>query len=119
MEQVNAPGSHHQIAERIDAVVQALRPLVETMEYVSRAGLRARGRNKNAIAGTTVSDAVDAVREALAPMAASTAITLSGHFEAFVAAVQSLIGLAETGIEFGISGNGEAAAHDPWHAYGA
>ena len=126
IEQVNAPGNHHQIAERIDAAVQALRPLVETAEYVSRAGLRARGTNKNAVSGTTVSGAVDAVREALSAMAASTApmkntaaITLSAHFEAFVAAVETLVGLVDTGIELGIAGTGEAAPHDPWHAYGA
>ena len=119
IEQVNAPGNHHQIAERIDAAVQALRPLVETAEYVSRAGLRARGTNKNAVSGTTVSEAVDAVREALSAMAASTATTLSAHFEAFVAAVETLVGLVDTGIELGIAGTGEAAPHDPWHAYGA
>ena len=39
--QVDAPG-HHKIAERIDTAVQAVRPLVETMEHVSRTGSRRR-----------------------------------------------------------------------------
>ena len=119
IEQVNAPGNHHQIAERIDAAVHALRPLVETAEYVARAGLRARGSDKNSISGTIVSEAVDVVRESLGAMAASTATTVSAHFEAFAAAVETLIGHVDTGIEVGIAGTGEAAPHDPWHAYGA
>lgn len=119
IEQVTVPGNHHQIAERIDTAVQALRPLVETAAYVARAGLRARGTNKNAVSGTTVSGAIDAVREALAAMAASTATTLSGHFEAFGGAVETLTGLVDTGFELGIAGSGEAAPYDPWDAYGA
>ena len=81
--QVDAPG-HHKIAERIDTAVQAVRPLVETMEHVSRTGLRVRGSNTNAVSGTTVSDAVGSVREALVAMATSSATTLSGRFDAFV-----------------------------------
>ena len=119
LEQVNAHGNHHDIAQRIDAAVQALRPLVETMDHVARSGLRVRGSNRNAISGETVSDAVGAVRETLVAMSASTAATLSGHYEAFRAAVESLIGLAETGIEHGIAGTGEAEPQDLWHAYGA
>ena len=119
IEQVKSPGNHHEIAGRIDAAVQGLRPLVETMEYLARAGLRTRGSNKNAIAGTSVAKAVDAVREALAAMSGSTATTLSGHFDAFASAVEALIALSETGIELGIGGTGEAAPHDPWDAYGA
>ena len=71
------------------------------------------------LAAPRLAEAVDRVREALAAMAGSTATTLSGHFEAFAAAVDALIGLSETGIEFGIAGRGEAAPHDPWDAYGA
>ena len=119
IEQVQAPGTHRQIPERIDAAVQGARPLVEALEHLARAGLRTRGSNKNAIAGASVSEAVDTVREALAAMAGSTAITLSGHFDAFASAVEALIGLSETGIEFGIAGTEKVAAHDPWDAYGA
>ena len=116
---MKSPGTHRQIADRIDAVVPGLRPLVETLEYLARTGLRTRGSNKNALAGETVTEAVDAVREALATMASSSASTLSGHFEAFASAVEALIALSESGIELGIVGTGAAAAHDPWDAYGA
>ena len=119
IEQVTAPGTHRQIADRIDGAVQGLRPLVETMEYLARAGLRTRGSNKNALDGGTVAQGVEAVREALAAMAASTASTLSPHLEAFAGAVEALSALSESGIELGISGTGEAAPHDPWEAYGA
>ena len=119
IEQVNAPGNHHQIAERIDAAVQALRPLVETLEYVSRAGLRVRGSHNQAISGATVSEAVSVVREGLLAMSTSTAGTVSGHFEALAAAVETLIGLAQSGSDLGITGTGQSPPHDPWHAYGA
>ena len=59
------------------------------------------------------------MREALATMASSSASTLSGHFEAFASAVEALIALSESGIEFGITGTGEVDPHDPWKAYGA
>lgn len=119
IEQVQAPGNHRQIPDRIDAAVKGARPLVGALEHLARAGLRTRGSNKNAIAGASVSEAVNAVREALAAMAGSTATTLSGRFEAFATAVEALIGLGETGIEVGITGTGEVAPHDPWDAYGA
>ena len=119
IEQVNAPGKHRQIPDRIDAAVKGARSLVDALEYLARAGLRTRGSNKNAIAGASVSEAVDALREALAAMATSTATTLSGHFDAFATAVEALIALSETGIELGIAGTGEVDRHDPWDAYGA
>ena len=119
IKQTNAPGTHRQIPERIDAAVQGVRPLVETTEHLARAGLRTRGSNKDAIAGTSVSEAVDAVREALAAMATSTATTLSGHFDTFASAVEALIALSESGIELGIAGTREVDLHDPWKAYGA
>ena len=119
IEQVQAPGTHRQIPERIDAAVQGARPLVEALEHLARAGLRTRGSNRNAIAGASVSEAVDTVREALAAMAGSSATTLSARFEAFATAVEALIGLGETGIELGITGTGEVDPHDPWKAYGA
>ena len=93
--------------------------MVEALEYLARAGLRTRGSNKNAIAGASVSEAVDAVREALAAMATSTATTLSGHFDTFASAVEALIALSESGIELGIAGTREVDLHDPWKAYGA
>ena len=119
IEQVQAPGTHRQIADRIDGAVQKLYPLVDALDHLARAGLRTRGSNKNAIDGRSVATAVEAVREALAAMAGSTATTLSGHFDAFATAVEALIALSETGIELGITGTGEADAHDPWKAYGA
>ena len=119
IEQVQAPGTHRQIADRIDGAVQKLRPLVEALDHLARAGLRTRGSNKNAIDGRSVATAVEAVREALAAMAASTAMTLSNHFEAYASAVEALIALSESGIKLGIVGTGEVDRHDPWNAYGA
>ena len=66
-----------------------------------------------------MAEPVEAVREALAAMAGLTATTLSGHFDAFASAVESLMGLSESGNELGIGGTGEGAPHDPWNAYGA
>ena len=118
LEHVDEPG-FHRIAERVDAAVQAIRPLVDTMEYVARAGLRVRGAGDDTVRGKDVSDAVREVRRALVALHASTALTQSACCEALVAAVTKLMGLADTGTEHGIAGTGESDPDDPWQAFGA
>ena len=83
-------------------------------------GLRARGdQQKGHIRHERVRCDGRGARIAGRAMAASTAITVSAHFEAFVARGRSAYRHCGHGIEVGISGTGEAAPHDPWHAYGA
>ena len=118
LEQVNEPGFHG-IAERVDACVQSIRPLVDTMEYVARAGLRVRGADDDTVHGKDVSGAVRDVCQALVALHASTALTQSACCEALAAAVTNLMGLADTGIEHGIAGTGESDPDDPWQAFGA
>ena len=118
LEQVDAPG-FHRIPERVNAAVQAVLPLVETMEFVARAGLRTRARSADTVPGADVSTAVRTVREALAALLQSSASTQSARYEALVAALNAVITLAETGIEHGIEGTGTSALDDPWQAFGA
>ena len=99
--------------------LQAIRPLVDTLEFVARAGLRVRGRGDDTVHGKDVSEAVREVRRALAALYASTALTQSACYEALVAAVTTLMGLADTGSEHGIAGTGESDPDDPWQAFGA
>ena len=119
LEQVDAPGFHH-IAERVGAAVQSVRPLVETMEFVARSGLlRAGARDDETVDGAQVLEAVRGVREALVALHASTALTQSTRYEALVAAVETLMGLADAGVQHGIAGTGETDPNDPWQAFGA
>ena len=118
LEQADAPG-FHRIGERIDTAVKAVRPLVETMEFVARAGLRTGPRVDGTVQGVDAFDAARAVGEALIALEASSARTQSGCYETFVAAVEALMALAESGIEHGIAGNEESGAGNPWHAFGA
>ena len=118
LEQLTEPGFHG-IAERVDACVQAIRPLVDAMEYIARAGLRVRGADDDTVPGKHVSEAVREIRQALVALHASTALTQSSCCEALVAAVTKLTGLADTGVEHGIAGTGESDSDDPWQAFGA
>ena len=116
--QVDEPG-FHRIAERVDAAVQATRPLIDTLEFLARAGLRVRRGDDDTVHGKDVSEAVRDVRRALVALHASTAPTQSARYEALVAAVTKVLSLADTGIEHGIAGTGESDPDDPWQAFGA
>ena len=118
LEQANAPG-FHAIVERVDAAVQGVRPLVDTMDYVARAGLRTGGKDAGSVQGKDVSGAVRAVREALIALHASTALTQSTRYEALVGALEALMELADTAVQHGIAGTGETDPDDPWQAFGA
>lgn len=119
LEQVNAPG-FHAIAKRVDAVVRPARPLVETMDYLARKGLRtSRGQSVETVDGKDVSEAVRAVREALVALHASTALTQSTCYEAFAGALETLMGLAEAAVPHGITGTGGTDSDDLWEAFGA
>ena len=120
-DQVDTPG-FHDITERVGAAVQTLRPLVDAMEFVARAGLRAGARDDDTVPGARVLDAVREVREvreALVALNASTAPTLSARYEALVAAVETLTGLADTAVQHGIAGTGGSDPNDPWQPFGA
>ena len=109
-----------QIVREIETQSDGLRQMPTSgLDKAMRLQGRMRAGIMNAIDGRSVATAVEAVREALAAMAGSTATTLSGHFDAFATAVEALIALSETGIELGITGTGEVDPHDPWKAYGA
>ena len=118
LEQVNEPGFHG-IPKRVDAAVQAIRALVDSMEFVARAGLRPRERDENTVDGKDVFEAVREVRRALLALHATTALTQSAGYEALVAAVETLMRLADTGTEHGIAGTGESDPDAPWQAFGA
>ena len=118
LEQVDTPG-FHRIAERVDAAVQSIRPFVDTMEYVARAGLRTGARNDETVQGSNVAEAAREVRKALHALQESTALTQTLRYKVLLGAVTGLMGLADIGIEHGIEGTGESDPDNPWQAFGA
>ncbi len=118
LEQVDTPGFDG-IVERVKVAVQAVRPLVDTMEYVARAGLRVHAPDEQTAPGAEAAAAVRDVREALAALAASTALTQSECYRVFAAAVDKLATIAETATDHGIAGTGAVDPGDPWQAFGA
>ena len=118
LEQVDTPG-FHRIAERVDAAVQSVRPFVDAMEYVARAGLRTGARNDKTVQGSNAAEVAREVREALHALQESTALTQTPRYEALLAVLTTLMGLADTGIEHGIEGTGESDPDNPWQAFGA
>ena len=118
LEQVDAPGFDG-IVERVKVAVQAVRPLVDTVEFVARAGLRVHANDEQTVSGADAAEAVREVRDALAALATSTALTQSDCYRVFAVAVEKLVTIAETGIEHGIAGTGAVDPGDPWQAFGA
>lgn len=118
LEKVDAPG-FHRIVERVNGAVTVVRPLVDTVEFVARAGLRVHATDEQTVSGAEAAEAVREVREAVAGLAASTALTQSECYRVFAAAVEKLVTIAETGIEHGIAGTGAVDPGDPWQAFGA
>ena len=57
--------------------------------------------------------------EGLAALDASSARTRSTCCEALVAAVDTLMGLADAGVQHDIAATGETDPNDPWQAFGA
>ena len=95
---------------------RASRPLCEALEYLARAGLRARGE-QNPVPGEEVASAVEAVHEALAALADSSPASFSSCFEGYVTAVESLVRSGEDAAQRGIRGTGGAGRSDPWGAF--
>ena len=119
LKKVDQPG-YKQITEHVNHAVKELRPLVQAMEFVARAGLlRPRARTDDTVQGAQVRDAVRAVHEALVALNASTALTLGANYEALAAAAETLIVLAKAGAEHGIAGTGENDPNDPWQPFDA
>ena len=106
-----------EIVQRGSAAVQGSKSLVETMEFLARAGLRVRGTDLSPVQGHAVSEATQAVRDAVAGVAGSSLLTVQARYEAYVAAVETLMALAERGGEHGIAGSGESDPDDPWNAF--
>ena len=118
LEQVDAPGFDG-IVERVNGAVKAVHPLFEAVEFVARNGLRVHAADEQTVPGAEATEAVREVREALAALAVSTALTQSECYRAFVAAVEKLMTIAETGIKHGIAGTGAVDPGDPWQTFGA
>ena len=113
LKRVDAPGVKR-IPERIGAAVEPIRSFVEAMEYVAREGLRTGARSDRTVRGADVAAALGEVYEALGPLGASSALTLTPRYEAFVGAVTRLLALADTAVEHGVEGTGAPDPNDPW-----
>ena len=115
LEQAKAPGLA-QLEERWTKAVRAAQPLVETLDYVSRAGFRGK-RGQESLSGADVAKATRAVHDALGAFVASTVFSVSERYEAFATAVEVLIGLAEKAGNRGVAGSGHVASDDPWETF--
>ena len=107
-------------ATGIDASVASLKtaamasqPLTETLDYLSRAGLRTRGE-QDPLDGSVVADAVQALHQTLGELAVSTPSSLSGCYTAYVAALEALLSIADDALARGIARSGAVPATDPW-----
>ena len=105
-----------QIVDRAAEAARASQSLADTLDYLSRAGLRTRG-GKDPIEGTDVAAAVEAVHQALAELGVASVVTLSDCYNAYASAVETLIQMAEDGATRGISGSGAPALQDPWSPF--
>ena len=105
------------IASRVQAVVHALHPLVDVMEHLSRSGLRVRKGGAIPLPGADVSEAVKAVRVSLGELASSSVLTVHAGYQAFSAAADVLLQLADRVVDSGITASERASVDDPWKVF--
>ena len=112
---VEVPGVRD-VGERVSHAVTESRALVEALEYTAREGFRGRG-SETPIGAEEVQVAVDALRDALIPLANATAVTLGERYGAFKSTLDTMLGLAEAAQLRGVAGTRNVTRDDPWHAF--
>lgn len=115
LEQATAPGLA-ELKERWTKAVRASQPLVEALDYVSRAGFRGK-RGQTAVSGADIAKATRAAHDALGAFVGSTVLNVSERYQAFADAVEGLIALAKEAGNRGVVGSGEIEFEDPWEAF--
>ena len=120
MQAAQAPG-FRDIPERVQGVVHATRPLVDTLDYLAGAGLRPTHRG-NAAAGLPVAcvavfSAVESANDCLGALVSSTIHDASERYLAFIEACEALLEFADRAIQCGIAGGGAVPSGDPWKAF--
>ena len=120
MEAAQAP-AFRDIPERVQVVVHATRPLVDTLEYLAGAGLRptTRGQASSAlpVASDAVFSAVESANESLGALVSSSVDDVSARYAAFAQSCDGLLELGEQAIQGGVAGGGSAPSADPWKAF--
>ena len=105
-----------QVSDRVSAAVQASRPLVDALRFLSDAGLRSKAGG-DFLPADEVRDAVGRVDRAVSDLAAASVLELSEGYRGFSEAVNALLEVAEACKRRGIASPAAARAHDAWAAF--
>ena len=103
-------------AGRVSGAVQATRPLVEVMRYLSGAGLRPT-TDVEPLAAADVRAALERVDSSVNDLAAASVFDLSDRYRAFSEAVEALLTVAAESSRRGIARPPEARVEDGWAAF--
>ena len=110
-------GGFESLPSRVKAVVGAARPLVDTLDHLSRRGLRSTEGN-TLVADTEVVVVVQATHAAVGELAAASVLTLSERYAAVSAALAALLDISDQVLERGIAVSASGLDSDPWKCFG-
>ena len=110
-------GGFESLPGRVKAVVGAARPLVDTLDHLSRRGLRSAEGN-TPVAEAEVLTVVQATHAAVAELAAATVLTLSERYAAVSDALAALLDISDQVLNRGIAASTLGSNSDPWKTFG-
>ncbi len=110
-------GGFERLAGRVKAVVGAARPLVDTLDYLSGAGLPSTEGNAP-VMHTEVATAVHATRAAVGELATASVQSLSERYGALSDALGALLDVSDQVVERGIAPSASGVDSDPWKVFG-
>ena len=121
MKDTSEPG-FFEILNRVQAAVHAVHPLVETMDHLSRSGLRPMNKKgasaADSLPAADVASAVQSVNAALGGVVSASIHDATERYQAFADSSDALVELAARVIELGIAGSDPGAVERPWEAFG-
>ena len=115
LDDAKSPG-FGQVSARVSAVVQATRPLVDALRYLSQNGLRP-GSGAEPLPARELLEAVDLADRAVSDLAAASALELSEHYRSFSEAVDALLALGEQCRHRGVAAAAIERARDGWTVF--
>ena len=115
LEDAGSPG-FGEVTLRVSAAVQATRPLVDALRYLSGAGLRS-SPGCEPFAGDDVRVSLDRVNRSVNDLAAASVLELSDRYREFSEAVTALLAVADEALRRGIARPSEDRADDGWTVF--
>ena len=110
-------GGFVRLDDRVKAVVGAARPLVDTLDHLSRAGLRST-EGKTAVGHAEVAAVVQATHAAVGDLAMASVLSLSERYGVLADVLAALLDMSDQVLDRGISAAASGLDSNPWKSFG-